>query len=192
MGATSAKDKLIKMEMVNCELTATIIPGDKRCLSFYRSFTHASCRECDLADKINKMINPVYTEYSLDIRKKYSKVEDSPEEPKMKQVGTQATPNTLDFRVIRVRGCHIAKVLTKIIEIQGNESGIEIKGCARGFKENGADRRGKLTWFPFTWDLVDQVNSKMYYEIKLEASIGDSMLTSIYTEVKEFLSTGKA
>jgi hypothetical protein len=85
------KDKNLEdFEDVICEMSARIRPGDTKCLSFFRSLTNISCRNCNLAELIDKLVNPVMREKASEIFKSsYNKRNKSEDEPSIEEVETE-------------------------------------------------------------------------------------------------------
>jgi hypothetical protein len=113
-----------------------------------------------LADKIEKQINPVFIQMSLDEERVIK--ENLEEESGLDKSG-------LESRVLKLQGKFILEVITSIMSrVDLQDLVIRIRGCTKGFRnvDQAKSARGKLTWFDYRAIMLEEISNTQYYELR--------------------------
>ena len=157
------------VETVECNLSAVIRPGDRKCLSSYRSLSNAICRECDLSDKIDKLIHPIFKpKLNLNLLKATK--------------GKEINGTRLSFNLI---GRHAGSVLDRWESLRKEypkEVTLCVSGRTKGFRLNGGTTLSKLKPFDYSLELAPQIVPSYYYKFEIDYWDKD-VLEEIKTEL---------
>lgn len=162
---------MARFEVVICELSGNITPGDKKCESFYKEFTSSSCRECNVQDKILKLKNPVEivvdkSLMNLHADRKYIL-------DKLKRIEEEkAKLPELPLHIFKLKGKFVLKLITSVVSksmLPSDKPRLTIRGCCKGFKPIGT-KRGNKEWHVWDARLLQEIGGVHYYEVKVEHS----------------------
>jgi hypothetical protein len=186
-------EELKEKVFVECELSAVIQAGDRKCLSNFRSFSNHTCRICDLAAKIELRINPeildkdifkdfvnTRPQFSSKNKKDKEQEEKESEEPIIEEpvieelIPVEISSDKIEKNFFKLRGKTVFPVFFAIKALNITGGILEIRGLTKGFRNEKESvvvkTKRALSWHDFTEPLLMQVIPIYYYEVMFRHS----------------------